>query len=105
RQTPGMGPKNLPGLPWRVALALQDDGWTLRNAIIWHKPNAMPESVTDRLSGRYEHVFLFSKARRYWFDIDPIREESLGRGLTYAQRQEWGSFVGGGNATGKRHSD
>ena len=67
-------PKNLLGIPWRVAFALQDDGWILRNAIIWHKPNAMPESVADRLSGRYEHVFLFSKSRRYWFDLDPIRE-------------------------------
>ncbi|OCB56161.1 DNA methylase N-4/N-6 [Mycobacterium vulneris] len=65
--------KNLLGIPWRVAFALQDSGWILRNAIIWHKPNAMPESVTDRLSGRYELVFLFSKSRRYWFDLDPIR--------------------------------
>jgi site-specific DNA-methyltransferase (cytosine-N4-specific) len=71
---PDVGPKNLLGIPWRVAFALQDDGWILRNAIIWNKPNAMPESVTDRLSGRYEHVFLFSKSRRYWFDLDPIRE-------------------------------
>jgi site-specific DNA-methyltransferase (cytosine-N4-specific) len=66
--------KNLLGIPWRLAFALQDDGWILRNAIIWHKPNAMPESVTDRLSCRYEHLFLFSKTRRYWFDLDPIRE-------------------------------
>jgi site-specific DNA-methyltransferase (cytosine-N4-specific) len=66
--------KNLLGIPWRVAFALQDDGWILRNAIIWNKPNAMPESVTDRLSSRYEHVFMFSKSRRYWFDVDPIRE-------------------------------
>ena len=71
--------KNLLGLPWRVAFALQDDGWILRNAIIWHKPNAMPESVTDRLSNRYEHVFLFSKSRQYWFDLDPIREPSRER--------------------------
>ncbi len=66
--------KNLLGIPWRVAFALQDDGWILRNAIIWNKPNAMPESVTDRLSGRYENVFMFSKAQRYWFDLDPIRQ-------------------------------
>ncbi len=66
--------KNLLGIPWRVAFALQDDGWILRNAIIWNKPNAMPESVTDRLSGRYEMVFMFSKSRKYWFDLDPIRE-------------------------------
>lgn len=70
----GIPEKNLIGIPWRVAFALQDDGWILRNAIIWHKPNAMPESVTDRLSGRYEHVFMFSRSRRYWFDLGPIRE-------------------------------
>ena len=79
--------KNLLGIPWRVAFALQDDGWILRNAIIWHKPNAMPESVADRLSGRYEHVFLFSKSRRYWFDLDPIREQYSGeRELTRRAR-------------------
>jgi DNA modification methylase len=67
--------KNLLGMPWHTAFALQDDGWILRNDIVWHKPNAMPESVTDRLSGRHEHVFLFSKSRQYWFDLDAIREE------------------------------
>ena len=66
--------KNLLGIPWRVAFALQDDGWILRNDIIWAKPNAMPESVTDRLSNRHEHLFLLSKKPRYWFDLDPIRE-------------------------------
>ena len=71
--------KNLLGIPWRVAFALQDDSWILRNAIIWNKPNAMPESVTDRLSGKYEHVFLFVKQKRYWFDLDPIREPRLGQ--------------------------
>lgn len=70
----GLPAKNLLGVPWRVAFALQDDGWILRNDIIWHKPNAMPESVTDRLSNRHEHLFMFSKSRRYWFDLDPIRE-------------------------------
>lgn len=66
--------KNLLGIPWRVALALQDDGWTLRNDIIWSKTNAMPESVTDRLANRHEHLFLFTKSTRYWFNLDPIRE-------------------------------
>lgn len=66
--------KNLMGIPWRTAFALQDDGWILRNEIIWSKPNAMPESVTDRLSTRHEHLFMFSKSARYWFDLDPIRE-------------------------------
>ncbi|MFI1734020.1 DNA-methyltransferase [Streptomyces acidicola] len=66
--------KNLLGIPWRTSFALQDDGWILRNEIIWHKPNAMPESVRDRLSNRHEHLFLFSKQPRYWFDLDQIRE-------------------------------
>ena len=67
-------PKNLLGIPWRVAFALQDDGWILRNEIIWAKPNGMPASVTDRLTSKHEHVFMFSKKPRYWFDLDPIRE-------------------------------
>lgn len=67
-------PKSLLLIPSRSAIALQDDGWILRNDIVWAKPNAMPESVTDRLSNRYEHLFLFTKSRRYWFDLDPIRE-------------------------------
>lgn len=72
---PGAPPaKNLMGIPWRVAFALQDDSWILRNDIIWAKPNGMPESVTDRLSTKHEHMFMFSKSPRYWFDLDPIRE-------------------------------
>lgn len=66
--------KNMLMIPERVALALQDDGWILRNRIIWSKPNAMPESVTDRLSQKYEPIFLFAKAQRYRFDLDAIRE-------------------------------
>jgi DNA modification methylase len=73
RHAAGLGTKNLLGLPWRVALALQDDGWIVRNAIVWHKPNAMPESVRDRLNCRYELIFLLVKSRYYWFDLDPIR--------------------------------
>jgi len=70
----GVPEKNLLGIPWRVAFALQDDGWILRNAIVWKKTNPMPSSVTDRLNNVYEHVFMFSKSSRYWFDLDPIRE-------------------------------
>lgn len=66
--------KNLMGIPWRVAFALQDDGWILRNDIIWRKTNGMPESVTDRLANKHEYLFLFSKSRSYWFDLDSIRE-------------------------------
>lgn len=69
-------PKNLLGMPWRVAFALQGDGWILRNAIVWHKPNAIPESVGDRLSATYEMLFLLVKQRRYYFDLDAIRRPS-----------------------------
>lgn len=78
KRTTGLPDKNLLGIPWRVAFALQDDGWILRNDIIWNKPNAMPEPVTDRLSTRHEHLFMFSKSRSYWFDLDPIREQYEG---------------------------
>jgi site-specific DNA-methyltransferase (cytosine-N4-specific) len=91
--------KNLIGIPWRVAFALQDDGWTLRNDVIWAKPNAMPESVTDRLSTRYEHVFLFSKSRRYWFDLDPIREATTGGSHRHsaAANERWSEKVRAAN--------
>jgi DNA modification methylase len=69
----GLPAKNLLGLPWRVAFALQEDDWILRNAVVWHKPNAMPESVRDRLNCRHELLFLLVKSPSYWFDLDPIR--------------------------------
>lgn len=71
--------KSLLGMPWRVAFALQDDGWILRNDVVWAKSNAMPESVTDRLVSRHEYVFMFSKARHYWFDAQAIAEKATGR--------------------------
>ena len=70
----GLKPKDLCGVPWRVAFALQSRGWWLRSAIIWHKPNPMPESVTDRPTSAYEMVFLLTKAERYFYDADAIRE-------------------------------
>lgn len=70
--------KQLLGVPWRVAFALQDSGWTLRNSIIWHKPNAMPSNVKDRMSNRYENIFLFTKGSRYFFDLDSVREQYTG---------------------------
>lgn len=81
RGTRELAPKNLIGAPWRVAFVLQDDGWILRNDIIWQKPNAMPESATDRLSGRHEHVFLLVKSTQYWFDLDSIREPRAPKSL------------------------
>jgi DNA modification methylase len=70
----GLKPKDLMGIPWRLAFALQDDGWYLRQDIIWHKPNPMPESVTDRCTKSHEYGFLLSKSPRYWMDMDAIRE-------------------------------
>ncbi|AHN84485.1 DNA methyltransferase [Mycobacterium phage Lamina13] len=69
--------KNLLGIPWKVAFALQDSGWILRNDIIWHKTNAMPFSGKDRLSNRFEHVFLFTKKKKYVFDLDSVREKCV----------------------------
>jgi len=66
--------KDLCGIPWRVAFALQADGWYLRSDIIWHKPNPMPESVTDRPTKSHEYIFLLSKSPKYWYDADAIRE-------------------------------
>lgn len=70
----GFKPKDLIGIPWRVALALQADGWYLRQDIIWHKPNAMPESVKDRCTKAHEYVFLLSKSERYFFDSGAMQE-------------------------------
>jgi DNA modification methylase len=78
----GLKPKNLLGIPWRVAFALQADGWYLRQDIIWHKPNPMPESVRDRCTKAHEYIFLLSKSPRYYFDANEIREP-------YANGGEW----------------
>ncbi|MDQ0654396.1 DNA-methyltransferase [Pseudomonas cedrina] len=67
-------PKDLMGMPWRLAFALQDDGWYLRQDIIWHKPNPMPESTRDRCTKAHEYIFLLSKSRRYHCDMSAIRE-------------------------------
>ena len=79
----GMKSKDLMGMPWRVAFALQDDGWWLRSEIIWHKPNPMPESVTDRPTSAHEKLFLLSKSARYFYDAEAVRvpynPSSLGR--------------------------
>ncbi len=70
----GLKPKDLIGIPWRVAFALQADGWYLRQDIIWSKPNPMPESVTDRCTRAHEYIFLLSKRERYYFDAEAIAE-------------------------------
>lgn len=72
----GIKTKDLVGIPWRVAFALQDDGWWLRQDIIWHKPNPMPESVTDRCTKAHEYVFLLTKAERYFYDAEAVKEKA-----------------------------
>jgi site-specific DNA-methyltransferase (adenine-specific) len=74
RPDDGAKPKDLIGIPWRVAFALQADGWYLRQDIIWHKPNPMPESVTDRCTKAHEYIFLLSKSERYYFDGESVKE-------------------------------
>ena len=105
RAVVGLPPKNLLGIPWRVAFALQDDGWILRNAIVWDKPNAMPESVTDRLSTTYEMVFMFSRSRRYWFDLDAVREPLAGGADPTVERKATraGRFLRQGDAVMSAH--
>jgi DNA modification methylase len=76
RRISTLKPKDLVGIPWRVAFALQEDGWYLRSDIIWHKPNAMPESVRSRPTKAHEYVFLLAKSPRYFYDADAVREES-----------------------------
>ncbi|MGV7303005.1 DNA-methyltransferase [Mycobacterium kansasii] len=90
-------PKNLLGVPWRVAFALQDDGWILRNAITWTKPNAMPESVRDRFASRCEMVFLFAKGSRYWFDLDAVRDP-----MTLPQAPDQGIAFGASHGEARR---
>ena len=72
-------PKDLVGIPWRVAFALQEDGWWLRSDVIWAKPNPMPESITDRPTKAHEYVFLLTKADRYYFDAEAVKEAAVGQ--------------------------
>ena len=99
----GLKPKDLVGIPWRVAFALQADGWYLRQDIIWHKPNPMPESVTDRCTKSHEYIFLLTKSAKYFYDNDAIRErtkESTLQRLNQNINKQSGSYTpskGNGN--------
>ena len=73
---PGLKDKDLLGVPWRLAFALQQDGWYLRSEIIWHKPNAMPESVKDRPTRCHEHLFMLTRSERYHYDAHTVRERA-----------------------------
>lgn len=103
RNKSGLPGKNLVGIPWRVAFALQADGWYLRQDIIWAKPNPMPESVTDRCTKSHEYIFLMSKAARYFYDNEAIKEPAGEKGSANSFRG--GCYVNGNtdNSTmGKR---
>jgi len=76
----GLKPKDLIGIPWMVAFALRADGWYLRQDIIWHKPNPMPESVKDRCTKAHEYIFLLAKSQKYYYDADGIAEPSIHAG-------------------------
>ena len=78
----GLKEKDLIGIPWMFAFAMRDDGWYLRQDIIWHKPNPMPESVKDRCTKSHEHIFLFSKNKKYYYDNEAIKEPV---------KQDWGT--------------
>ena len=87
-------PKDLLGVPWRVAFALQADGWYLRSDIVWHKPNPMPESVTDRPTSAYEHIFLLTKSGKYFYDADAIREPNeTESNLRNKSAETWGQLA------------
>lgn len=106
----GLKPKDLMGIPWRVALALQADGWYLRQDIIWHKPNPMPESVQDRCTKAHEYIFLLSKSERYYFDNDAIKEPVTDVSIARAGRADlrekkgWAEAYHGNPPTGLKRS-
>ena len=90
---PGLKPKDLVGIPWRVAFALQADGWWLRQDIIWHKPNPMPESVRDRCTKAHEYVFLLSRSERYYYDAKEVAEKAQGpSGNYFGSKKQDGTF-------------
>lgn len=100
RQTiDSLKPKDLCGIPWRVAFALQADGWYLRSDIIWAKPNPMPESVTDRPTKAHEYIFLLSKNERYYYDAQAIKEEGVYFGK-YKTPDGWDTSTGNGGHGG-----
>jgi site-specific DNA-methyltransferase (adenine-specific)/site-specific DNA-methyltransferase (cytosine-N4-specific) len=82
-------PKDLIGVPWRLAFALQADGWYLRSDVIWYKPNCQPESVKDRPTQSHEYFFLFSKSEQYYYDHESIREPAAEKGKLRNRRTVW----------------
>ncbi len=85
----GLKPKDLIGIPWKIAFALQADGWYLRSDIIWHKPNCQPESVKDRPTRAHEYLFLLSKSERYYYDHEAVREPASDPARRRNRRTIW----------------
>ena len=102
----GLKHKDLCGIPWRAAFALQADGWYLRSDIIWHKPNPMPESVTDRPTKSHEYLFLLAKSERYYYDADAIAEPATCRDARmvdgFVPKSDNGKWAGDAQSTDKR---
>lgn len=102
-------PKDLIGIPWRVAFALQADGWYLRSDIIWAKKNCMPESVTDRPSKSHEYIFLLSKQEKYYYDSDAIKEPATESSLARVEQNDgnpkWNGNFDRGNPQGEQTMD
>jgi DNA modification methylase len=96
----GYKQKDLMGMPWRLAFALQDFGWYLRQDIIWHKPNPMPESVTDRCTKSHEYIFLLTKNQKYYFDHEAIKEDSVDIESTSKRYEKNFNAFNGGMETG-----
>ena len=101
----GLTMKQLIGIPWRVAFALQSDGWYLRQDIIWHKPNPMPESVTDRCTKAHEYIFLLSKSARYFYDAEAIKEPSASSSIARLSQPNLESQVGSARVPGKTNGN
>ena len=98
RRAAFLKPKDLVGIPWRVAFALQADGWWLRQDIIWHKPNPMPESVRDRCTKAHEYVFLLTKSERYYYDAEAVKEQRQTEGNRYVGARYKGRDGGHGTS-------
>ncbi|WP_028627702.1 DNA-methyltransferase [Metapseudomonas resinovorans] len=98
---PGFKPKDMMGMPWRLAFALQDDGWYLRQDIIWQKPNPMPESVRDRCTKAHEYLFLLSKSPRYYFDLTAISEPPAASSVERLAQEGWDEQEGSERVPGK----
>jgi len=103
----GYKSKDLIGIPWMLAFALRSDGWYLRQDIIWHKPNPMPESVQDRCTKAHEYIFLLSKSSKYFYDADAIKEKSIhaGEQRSFNSPKKSMRNVAGEISTGNEHPD